>query len=91
MSNILSKDYAGVQRVLVDEKTGEPIGKFAVVNNFRGDPLEVLGGRAPHKPGSTGFVSTDKGEYYAGVINAKRAVVPTEDDLEFESENAAYS
>lgn len=58
--------------VLVDRDTGDPVWKNAKAYDFRGDSDTIIGGRAPHKPGSTGKVWTADGrEYYPGVFDMK--------------------
>ena len=42
------------------------------VRSYRGEDCVLTGGRAPHKPGSTGKVWTsDNGEYYPGVFGLR--------------------
>lgn len=47
-------------------------GKDAHINttykDFRGAPHVLKDARAPHKPGSTGRVITNKGEFFPSVI-----------------------
>lgn len=39
--------------------------------DFRGDPITIVGFRAPKHTGSTGCVITDEGaEYYPSIVNA---------------------
>jgi hypothetical protein len=77
---IRSKDYDGQLQTLVDEQTLAPVKVGDVRCTFRGERFIVTGGRAPHKPESTGKVwcrSVDAGdasasaEFYPGVISAK--------------------
>jgi hypothetical protein len=44
--------------VLVHEETNEEVEAGASVTSFRGEPDVVKGGTPPHKPSSTGRVST---------------------------------
>ena len=55
-----------------DGDAAEPVLKNAKAASFRGEVHTITGGRAPHKPGSTGKVWTsDEGEYYPGVFDMK--------------------
>lgn len=69
-----------VNNGLLLDKDGESVRKGEVIADFRGDMAVVVGGRPPHKPGSSGFVHarymTDEGlsgecEYYATVYGLK--------------------
>jgi hypothetical protein len=53
---ITSKDYAGRTMTLVDATTLQPINERDVRTSSRGDQYVVNGGRAPHKPESSGKV-----------------------------------
>jgi len=75
---IKSKDYANEEMTLVDEATFTPIKEGDTRTLRDGELHKVTGGRAPHKPGSTGKVWTTAisndgwtGEYYPGVIGAR--------------------
>ena len=65
--------------ILVDEKTGATVMPGDKRETFRGDICKVVGGRAPHKAESSGFVTVSfpphkpgiTAEFYAGVIGAK--------------------
>lgn len=71
---IVSTNYAGVPMILADEKSGRWIETGDTVVTFRGDAYVCVGGRAPHKPGSTGKVWCRRGgsetEFYPGVVGA---------------------
>lgn len=67
--NIVSKDWEGRECILMID--GEPVQHDAVVKNFRGDDVTVMGGSAPHKPTASGFVYLERGRRYVGVINAE--------------------
>ena len=64
---IQSEDFDGVKCSLICETTDQPITAGALM---RGHLIE--GGRAPHKPGSTGRVWVKGGgEYFPSVVGAK--------------------
>ena len=74
---IESKDYAGRTCRLVNVKTGAPVTKGDVAT-LRDQPGWVIsGGRAPHKPGSTGRVwvqdprTSAEQEYFPGVVDTQ--------------------
>ena len=71
---IISAGFDG-NYVLCDEATKARIGTGTTRNGFRGN-YRIDGGRAPHKPGSTGKVWTDKGEFFPGVVNAVWLRIP---------------
>ncbi len=72
MSFITSKGYDGEQWKLVDAQLGMGINEGTACSDFRGDVEEIVGGRAPHKPSSTGHVHTASGgDYYASVFGLK--------------------
>lgn len=48
--------------------------------DFRGAAHVLTGHSAPHKPGSTGRVSTDRGEYFPSVVGLRFRDDDTEDD-----------
>lgn len=59
--NIVSKDWAGVERTLVHIATGFPVQmNERVVEDDR--KLMITGGRAPHKSGSSGRVWVKEGK-----------------------------
>ena len=66
---ITSKDYTGALCKLLHN--GKVIPPGTHVRTFRGEMVTVTGGEAPQKPGSTGKVWTDAGEYFPGVVNAE--------------------
>lgn len=69
--NITSAVY-GVTWVLVDKSTQQPIKVGQQCEDFRGETDTLVGGRAPHKEGSAGFVWTKDGaEYYASVYGCE--------------------
>jgi len=47
-----------------------PKGKPVLVGDVTAGENVIRGGQAPHKEGSTGYVSTDRGSYYVGTVNA---------------------
>ncbi len=77
--NIESKNYAGDNCVLVRKSTGQPIPEGTMCTSFRGEPMRVMGGRAPQSPASQGKVwvlqpgasTSSTSEYYASVIDAE--------------------
>lgn len=69
LTPIRSKNYEGVICVLADD-TGA-IFEDQRITSDSFIRYKVEGGTAPHKPGSTGRVWTDKGEYYPSVIKCK--------------------
>ena len=71
METIRGFDYQGRECHLVFKRTGAPIQKGEVLEDFRGDIARILSGTPPHKPSSTGKVSTSAGEYYPGVFNCE--------------------
>lgn len=55
-----------------DSDLAEPVLKGSTAISYRGHAAVIIGGRAPHKPGSTGKVWTADGrEYYPGVFDMK--------------------
>ena len=53
----------------------------ASYTDFRGERHTLEGSRPPHKPGSTGRVYTDRGEFYPSVIDLTFVEAdPAEDD-----------
>lgn len=79
MSTIVSIRHDGVRCVLCDAATRRPLEKGSEVTSFRGEKMRVLGGQAPHKPGSQGFVDVTfppendnaiPDSYYVSVVNA---------------------
>ncbi len=75
--NITSKNYAGDECILVRKINGEPIPMGTMCQSFRGEPLRVMGGRAPQSPASQGKVwvhdsrTSAEQEYYPSVIDAR--------------------
>lgn len=66
----LQKDYRDEDVLLVD-RDGEPVVLGQKYTTFRGEEFSVLGSRAPHKAGSSGFVYGEGREVYVGVIGAR--------------------
>jgi hypothetical protein len=66
-NTIKSTDWRGVPCTMVYTASGEPV---KVGGKTDGGSV-VEGGQAPHKDGSTGYVSTDRGSYYVGTIGAR--------------------
>jgi len=58
-------------KTLVNSKTLEPVRVGDIVTDFRGETCTISGGRAPHKPSSTGrvWVNEFSQEYFPGVFN----------------------
>jgi len=55
-----------------DGDLAEPVRKGTKAADFRGHVDTIVGGRAPHKPGSTGRVWTADGrEYFPSVFDMK--------------------
>lgn len=53
----------------------------ASYTDFRGERHTLEGSRPPHKPSSSGFVFTDRGEFYPSVIGLTFVEdAPAEDD-----------
>lgn len=74
---ITSTDYQGEAMTLVDENTFAPI-LVGEVRTSREERYAIVGGRAPHKPGSSGRVGvcapggTEADfEFYPSVVGAK--------------------
>lgn len=72
----------GIERdgwVLVHAEDGDPVGEGEVATSFRGERMVVVGGRPPHKAGSTGRIYVkepgDEGagvaEFFPGVCEMK--------------------
>jgi hypothetical protein len=73
---LIKPAWDGLQRILVRD-SGIPITIDTIVDHTEdGHPLKILGGSAPHKPSSEGFVTVSLegeyyAEYYASVYNLK--------------------
>ena len=67
---IKSINYKSRVCILIDVITRRAIERGAVRIDFKGNPCVVEGGAAPHTPGSTGRVQTNRGEFYPVVIGA---------------------
>lgn len=57
---ILSTNWNGKTCKLVHKACGTEVAEGEQLTDFRGDSVTCTGGRAPHKPSSTGFVFTDQ-------------------------------
>lgn len=68
MQPITSTGYDGKKWLLIDEVTQRSVKIADVRKDFRGETGRVHGGRAPHKPSSTGRVHVDGREYYPSVF-----------------------
>ena len=66
---ITSTNYANQLCTLTHN--GQPITAGEILQDFRGDYARITGGQAPHKPGSTGKIYTDAGNYFPSVFNCK--------------------
>lgn len=57
---------------LINEATGAAVFRGEILADFRGDAGVIVGGRAPHKPSSTGRVHTANGqEFFPSVYGLK--------------------
>lgn len=66
---IESKDHQGRAHYLKNVRTGQPVTRGQTLRDFRGEHAAIVGGRAPHKPGSTGRIYTEHGhELFPGVF-----------------------
>ena len=61
---ITSTDWRGVPCTM-RYASGKPVCEGDIV----GESI-ITGGAAPHKQGSTGYVHTDRGQYYVGTVDA---------------------
>jgi hypothetical protein len=82
LMTITSKNHDGIVCTLVNVKTGQPV-KVGDDANLRDEPGFVIsGGRAPHKPGSTGRVwvqdkrNGSEREFFPGVVDAQWMPAP---------------
>ena len=64
---VTSTDWRGVPCTM---RYSNPNGKPVLVGDVTEGENVIHGGQAPHKEGSTGYVSTDRGSYYVGTVNA---------------------
>jgi hypothetical protein len=64
---VTSTDWRGVPCTM---RYSSPKGKPVLVGDVTAGENVIRGGQAPHKEGSTGYVSTDRGSYYVGTVNA---------------------
>ena len=64
---VTSTDWRGVPCTM---RYSNPNGKPVLVGDVTEGENVIRGGQAPHKEGSTGYVSTDRGSYYVGTVNA---------------------
>lgn len=67
MELIQSNDWRGVPCTM---RYSNPNGKPVLVGDVTAGENVIRGGQAPHKEGSTGYVSTDRGSFYVGTVNA---------------------
>ena len=68
MSDIVtSTDWRGVPCTM---RYSNPNGKPVLVGDVTAGENVIRGGQAPHKEGSTGYVSTDRGSFYVGTVDA---------------------
>jgi hypothetical protein len=63
------KGRDGIMFTLVDKRSKEVNEGHEFTHN--GETVVLLGGEAPHKKGSTGYVTTTEGRYYAQVYDLK--------------------
>jgi hypothetical protein len=86
-SMIKSTRWDGVSCILVDKETREVARKGTVVDH-RGDEWQLTGGRAPHNPGSSGYVWVEQ-EYMGGddVQTIRREFYASVFDLEWAPAN----
>jgi len=70
---ILSTNWAGKTCKLVHEECGTEVAEGELLVDFRGDTATCMGGRAPHKCSSSGFVFHDRlgQQSYPGVFGLK--------------------
>lgn len=70
---VTSVGYDGKRWLLLREDVTERgVRKGETVRSYRGEDCVLTGGRAPHKPESTGKVWTsDGGEYYPSVFGLR--------------------
>ena len=64
---VTSTDWRGVPCTM---RYSNPKGKPVLVGDVTEGENVIRGGQAPHKEGSTGYVSTDRGSHYVGTVNA---------------------
>jgi len=64
---VTSTDWRGVPCTM---RYSSPKGKPVLVGDVTAGENVIRGGQAPHKEGSTGYVSTDRGSYYVGTVDA---------------------
>jgi hypothetical protein len=61
------KGYDGEYRL--EDPMGIEVHEGMTVINFRGDTTKVLDGSAPHREGTSGYVATEDGRYYATIYD----------------------
>jgi hypothetical protein len=72
MPAITCTNYQNQVCQLVHTPTGTTVSKGTVLANFRGEEHTIMGGRSPHKPGSTGAVWLAGGmEFYPTVFECE--------------------
>ena len=67
--NIISTGYNGTRWLLIDQTTQRSIRQGDMRPDFRGSRSIIEGGKAPHKPSSTGRVWADGREFFPAVFN----------------------
>lgn len=75
---ITSKDYRGDVQVLIRTTTNQCVARGDQARTSKGSLVTISGGRAPHKPSSTGKVwvthfGGHMAEYYPRVVGCKWA------------------
>lgn len=76
MAAITCTDYQNRTCQLVHKPTGTTVSKGEVLADFRGTEHTIMGGRAPHKAGSTGAVWLAGGmEFYPSVLDCEWVTV----------------
>ena len=61
---ITGTDWQGNTCHLVHIHNGHTVTEGETVADFRNEPLTIIGGRPPQKPGSTGRIWADNGSNY---------------------------
>ena len=56
-----STDHTGRPHYLKNARTGQPVERGQILQDFRGERAAIIGGRAPHHASSTGRVYTEHG------------------------------
>ena len=67
-----STDHTGRTHYLKNARTGQPVERGQILQDFRGERAAIIGGRAPHHASSTGRVYTEHGrELFPAVFGCK--------------------